>query len=103
MTIGQTATLEWSVAGATSLTIDPIGAVSGPIPQVTAPADTNYILTATNQYGSAQAQATLAVFAPPSSWFAPFPPNLWPNYGSVDYMDLFTPFPPCFVAARHPQ
>src|SRR5215469_10082735 len=29
MTTGQTATLNWTVTGATSLTIDPIGAVSG--------------------------------------------------------------------------
>jgi hypothetical protein len=44
MATGQTATLKWSVAGATTLT-----------------ADTNHVLTATNQYGSTQAQATLWV------------------------------------------
>src|SRR5215831_5879885 len=103
MTTGQTATLKWSVAGATSLTIDPIGAVSGTSTQVTATADTNYVLTATNQYGSTQAQATLAVFAPPSTWFAPFPPNLWPNYGSVDYIDLFSPSALWATAASHVQ
>jgi hypothetical protein len=103
MTTGQTATLKWSVSGATSLTVDPIGAVTGTSTQVTATADTNYVLTATNQYGSTQAQATLAVFAPPRTWFAPFPPNLWPNYGSVDYVDLFSPSAPWSMAASHIQ
>jgi hypothetical protein len=103
MTTAQTATLKWSVAGATSVTIDPIGAVSGTSAQVTATADTNYVLTATNQYGSTQAQATLTVFAQPRTWFAPFPPNLWPNYGSVDYVDLFSPSAPWSTAASHIQ
>ena len=34
MTTGQTATLNWSVTGATSLTIDPIGTVSGTSTQI---------------------------------------------------------------------
>jgi hypothetical protein len=103
ITTGQTATLKWSVAGATTLTIAPIGAVGGTSTQVAATADTNYVLTATNQYGSTQAQATLAVFAPPKTWFAPFPPNLRPNFGSVDYVDLFTPSAPWSTAASHIQ
>src|SRR5215472_11251787 len=55
VTTGQTATLKWSVTDAMSLTIDPIGAVTGTSTQVTPTADTNYVLTATNQYGSTQA------------------------------------------------
>jgi hypothetical protein len=102
-TTGQTAALTWSVTGATSLAIDPVGAVSGTSTQVTATADTNYVLTATNQYGSTQASATLAVFAPPRAWFAPFPPNLWPHYGSVDYVDLFSPSAPWSAAASRIQ
>jgi len=103
VTTGQTATLKWSVTDATSLTIDPIGAVTGTSTQVTPVADTDYVLTATNQYGSTQAQATLAVYAPPTTWFAPFPPNLWPNYGSVDYVDLFSPSAAWSTAASHIQ
>jgi hypothetical protein len=99
---GQTATLKWSVAGATSLAIDPVGAVSGTSSQVTATADTSYVLTATNQYGSTQAQTTLAVFPPPTVWFAPIWDNTRvPLYGSSDYFSLFSATAPWANAAAH--
>jgi hypothetical protein len=102
MTTGQTATLEWTVTGATSLTIDPIGAVSGTSTQVTATADTSYVLTATNQYGSTKAQSTLAVFPPPTVWFAPIWDNTQvPPYGSSDYFSLFSPSAQWANAAAH--
>src|ERR1700751_1844294 len=93
VTSGQTSTLNWSVTGATSLSIAPIGAVSGTSTQVTPVADTNYTLTATNQYGSTQAQATLAVFPPPTTWFAPIGATtaIPQTQGATDYFDLFTP------------
>src|SRR5215469_818697 len=102
MTTGQTATLKWTVTGATSLTIDPIGAVSGTSTQVTATSDTSYVLTATNQYGSTKAQTALAVFPPPTVWFAPIWDNTQvPTYGSSDYFSLFSPSAPWANAAAH--
>jgi len=56
VTTGQSATLQWSVDGATSLSIAGIGPVSGSTTRVTAAADANYVLTASNQYGSSVAQ-----------------------------------------------
>ncbi len=103
MTTGQTATLKWSVTGATSLTIDPVGAVSGTSTQATATADTSYVLTATNQYGSTQAQTRLAVFPPPSTWFAPIGATtaIPQAQGATDYFDLFSPTAPWSTAATH--
>jgi hypothetical protein len=103
VTVGQNATLRWSVDGATSLRIDPIGPVTGTNTPVTPAADVTYVLTASNQYGSASAQVAVAVFPPPTTWFAPFPPNLYPNYGSVDYLQLFSPTAQWSAAASHIQ
>src|SRR6266853_5004 len=64
VTAGQGATLSWSVSGATSLSVDGLGAVTGSSAQVTPAADTTYVLTASNEFGSTQAQTTLAVFRP---------------------------------------
>jgi hypothetical protein len=103
MTTGQTATLNWSVTGATSLTIDPIGTVSGTSTQIWATADTNYVLTATNQYGSTKAQTKLAVFPPPTTWFAPIGATtaIPQVQGATDYFDLFSPSAPWSAAANH--
>jgi hypothetical protein len=103
MTTGQTATLKWSVTGATSLTIDPVGAVSGTNTQVKATADTRYVLTATNQYGSTQAQTSVAVFPPPTTWFAPIGATtaIPQTQGATDYFDLFSPTAPWSAAATH--
>jgi len=103
VTSGQTSTLKWSVTGATSLSIDPIGTVSGTSTAVMPAADTNYTLTASNQYGSTQAQATLAVFPPPTIWFAPIGATtaIPQSQGASDYFDLFTPTAPWSTAASH--
>ena len=99
---GQTATLSWSVTGASSLSIDPIGAVSGSSTQVAPLADATYVLTASNGYGSSQQQLTLAVFAAPDVWFAPIgATSAIPVQGAADYFDLFTPSAPWSDAAAH--
>jgi hypothetical protein len=99
VTAGQSATLSWKVSGATSLGVDGIGAVTGSSVQVTPAADTTYVLTASNEFGSTQVQTTIAVFRPPTVWFAPMPPNLYQNYGAADYLDLFSPSAPWGNAA----
>ena len=60
---GQTATLSWSVSGASSVTIDNgVGNVSGITSQIVAPAaTTTYRLTATNSTGATSATVTVAV------------------------------------------
>jgi uncharacterized protein YkwD len=65
---GQSATLSWSVAGATSVTITGgIGTVSSTGSQLVAPAQTTtYTLTASNSAGSATAQVTVSVTAVPT-------------------------------------
>jgi len=61
---GGTATLSWSVSGATSLSIDQgIGAVTGSSRPVSPAATTTYVLTATNAAGSSAASATVTVTA----------------------------------------
>ena len=102
VTTGQSAALTWSVSGATALSIDSIGSVSGSSVQVNPTADASYVLTASNDFGSTQAQATLAVFRPPTVWFAP----IWdtvqvPLYGAPDYFALFNPAAPWANAASH--
>jgi hypothetical protein len=103
VTIGQSAILKWSVTGATSLSIDSIGTVNGTSTQVTPTADVTYTLTASNQYGSTQAQATLAVFPPPTTWFAPIGATtaIPEVQGASDYFDLFSPTAAWANAASH--
>jgi hypothetical protein len=62
---GRTATLSWSVSGATSLSIDGgVGAVTGTTVSVRPGATTTYTLTATNAGGPATSRATVTVTAP---------------------------------------
>lgn len=59
---GQTATLAWTVAGATTLSLSQgLGTVTGSSKAVTPSATTTYILTATNVVGSVTATATVKV------------------------------------------
>ncbi|MBS1827263.1 MAG: Ig-like domain-containing protein [Acidobacteria bacterium] len=59
---GQSATLNWSVTGATSLSIAPApGAVNGTSVSVTPASTTTYTLTATNTAGSVTASTTITV------------------------------------------
>ena len=61
---GQSATLSWSVTGATSLTVSPApGTVTGSSVSVTPAATTTYILTATNAGGSVTATTSVTVAA----------------------------------------
>jgi len=59
VTAGQSATLSWSVSGVTSLSVDGLGAVTGSSAQVTPAADTTYVLTASNEFGSTQRRRRL--------------------------------------------
>ncbi|MBY0504752.1 MAG: hypothetical protein K2X03_12635 [Bryobacteraceae bacterium] len=72
---GQTSVLSWSVTGATSITIDPIGVVTGTTSRTVSPTQyTNYRMTATNAAGTTTDMITLAVAnisGPPA---APPPP-----------------------------
>lgn len=65
ITAGQTATLSWSVSGATTISIDNgVGDVSTLTSKVVSPAQTTtYRLTAANSAGSASASATVTVTA----------------------------------------
>jgi hypothetical protein len=78
--------------------IEPIGPVSGTSTQVTPAADTTYVLTASNQFGSTQAQVVLPVFQPPTIWFAPDDAEFG---GGMDYLNLFNPDAPWTQAASH--
>ncbi len=61
---GASATLSWSVTGATSISISPnVGAVSGTSCSVSPTATTSYTLTATNAAGSTTQQVTVTVSA----------------------------------------
>lgn len=65
--LGASATLSWSVSGATSLAIDRgIGVVTGTSLAVTPGATTTYTLTATGPGGTATGTATVTVTAPPT-------------------------------------
>jgi hypothetical protein len=62
---GQSATLTWTVTGATTISIAPgIGAVTGTSVTVTPGSTTIYTLTATNAGGSAFASTTVTVTSP---------------------------------------
>jgi hypothetical protein len=73
ITSGQTATLSWSVSGATSLSISPsVGAVSGSSVSVTPTSTTTYTLTAVNTAGAVAATTTVTVNSPtPTDTTAP--------------------------------
>jgi hypothetical protein len=102
VTSGGSATLKWSVTGATSLSLSNVGPVSGTGAQVKPTADTTYLLTATNQFGSTQAQVALVVFPPPDTWFAPMgATTAIPVQGAADYFDLFTSAAAWANAAGH--
>jgi uncharacterized protein YkwD/chitodextrinase len=66
ITAGQSATLSWSVTGATTVTIDSgIGDVSNTTATAVSPSQTTtYTLTATNTAGSVTARATVTVGVP---------------------------------------
>ncbi|MBL0211757.1 MAG: heparinase II/III family protein [Holophagaceae bacterium] len=71
ITAGQSSTLNWSVSGAASLSIDHgVGAVTGASQVVSPGATTTYTLTATNAAGSVTATATVTVNP------APQPPTI---------------------------
>src|SRR6516225_2002127 len=103
VTAGESATLKWSVTGAESVSLSPAGTVAGSSAQVTPTADTTYVLTASNQFGSTQAQVSLPVFLPPTVWFAPIgaTPAIPQVQGASDYFDLFTQTAPWSTAASH--
>ncbi len=68
ITAGQSATLTWTVSGATALSLNQgIGTVTGSSRVVSPSSTTTYVLTATNAVGSVSANATvtLSVVAPP--------------------------------------
>ena len=70
ITVGQSATLAWSVAGAPTpnLSIDnSVGAVTGASVSVTPSQTTTYTLTAANNAGTVTAQTTVTVTATPPS------------------------------------
>jgi hypothetical protein len=98
ITTGHDATLKWTVTGATSVNIEGIGPVSGTSVKVTPSTDATYTLTATNQFGSTQAQTTLPVFLPPTVWFAPDDSEFG---GGLDFLQLFSPDAPWSQAASH--
>jgi PKD repeat protein len=58
---GRSATLSWSVASATSLSVSGLGAVIGNSIQVSPSQTTTYTLTASNAQGSVTAQTTVTV------------------------------------------
>ncbi len=100
VTAGGSATISWSVSNTTSVSLAPLGTQGGTSVKVTPSADTTYMLTASNAYGSATAQVTIPVYPPPNVWFAPFP-LVGPGNGSVDYMQLFQPGASWMNAASH--
>ena len=58
---GGSATLSWSVASATSLSISGLGAVTGNSIQVSPSQTTTYILTASNAQGAVTARTTVTI------------------------------------------
>ena len=102
LTVGGSAMISWSVINATSVSLAPLGEQTGTSASVAPSADTTYVLTATNTYGSTTAQITIPVYPPPNVWFAPYP-LVAPGDGSVDYMQLFQQGAPWTNAASHVQ
>jgi len=103
LTAGGSATLKWSVTGADSVSLSPAATIAGSSAQVTPAADTTYVLTASNAFGSTQAQVSLPVFPPPTAWFAPIgaTPAIPEVQGATDYFDLFSQAAPWSMAASH--
>jgi hypothetical protein len=102
VTTANSSMLKWTVSGATSLSIGGIGAVSGNSVAITPAADTDYVLTASNKFGSTHMTVSVAVFPPPTVWFAPIWDNTRvPPYGASDYFALFSPNAPWAKAAAH--
>lgn len=61
ITAGGSTVLNWSVTGASSLSISDVGTVTGNSKTVAPPATTTYVLTATNSFGSDTASTTVGV------------------------------------------
>jgi len=71
ITVGQTSTLSWLSAGATSLGIDQnVGSVTGASVDVSPAATTTYTLTVANSAGTRTATATVTVLAVPPAGLA---------------------------------
>ena len=108
---GQSATLSFSVQGASSLSIDQgVGAVSGGSVSVTPSATTTYTLTAANAAGTTTASVTVGVMpaAPPPSSACPcslFPSSAVPGTpstndpGAVEVGMKFTTDRPGYITA----
>ena len=79
ITAGQSATLSWIVAGASSLRLDNgIGVVTYVTTKLVSPAaTTTYVLTAANDAGSTTASVTIVVNAPAPDLQAPTAPTLF--------------------------
>jgi hypothetical protein len=61
ITSGQPTTLSWSITGATSISINGVGSVTGTSISVSPTQTTTYTITATNSSGSVTAQTTVTV------------------------------------------
>ena len=86
---GHRVTLGWTADGATSLSISGIGTVTGTHIDVNPADDTEYVLTASNSAGSAQARVQVTIYPPPEVWFSPYAILGGSGPGSLDYFDLF--------------
>ena len=102
---GQSTTLSWTVANATSVTLTPSCAISGNSCTVSPATTTTYTLTATGPGGNAMATATVTVIVPQitsvvnGGTFAPgITPNMWVtifgnNLGDPNPQILSCPYP----------
>jgi len=96
-------TLGWSADRATSLSISGIGTVTGTHIDVNPTDDTEYVLTASNSAGSAQARVQVTIYPSPGTWFAPYAILGGSGPGSLDYFELFNSDAPWTIAASHIQ
>lgn len=76
VSLGQGSTLNWSVSGATNLSISGIGAVTGNSLTVMPSTTTTYTLTASNAVGSVTASTTVTVLPPVISSFTASPASI---------------------------
>jgi hypothetical protein len=85
LTLGQTCTLNWTVSGATSLSIDyGVGTVTGTSVTVKPTVTTAYLLTASNTFGSVGAVVTVTVGTPPViTRFSASPASVLPGKSSI--------------------